>query len=133
MKLLKSLYFQVIVAILLGVAVGGTTPHVAVALKPLGDAFVKLIKMLITPIIAYAVTAASRMSDLKRVGSVGLRAVVYFEAISTLALLIGVVVAEVVKPGAGFNVSTASLDPKAVGDYVSKAHQMEACQPSCCT
>lgn len=127
MKLLKSLYFQVIVAILLGVAVGVAAPHLAVALKPLGDGFVKLIKMLITPIIFCTVAGGiARMSDLKRVGSVGLRAMVYFEAISTLALLIGVVVAEVVKPGAGFNVPVASLDPRAVGDYVSKAHQMES-------
>jgi aerobic C4-dicarboxylate transport protein len=127
MKLLKSLYFQVIVAILLGVAVGLAAPHFAVALKPLGDAFVKLIKMLIAPIIFCTVSGGiARMSDLKRVGSVGVRAMVYFEAISTLALAIGVVVAEVVKPGAGFNVSVASLDPKAVGDYVSKAHQMES-------
>jgi aerobic C4-dicarboxylate transport protein len=127
MKLLKSLYFQVIVAILLGVAVGVGAPHLAVALKPLGDAFVKLIKMLIAPIIFCTVAGGiARMSDLKRVGSVGVRAMVYFETISTLALFVGVLVAEVIKPGAGFNVSVASLDPKAVGAYVSKAHQMES-------
>ena len=125
MKLLKSLYFQVILGILLGIAVGVLKPHFGVALKPLGDGFVKLIKMLITPIIFCTVAGGiARMSDLKRVGTVGVRAMVYFEAISTLALVIGVVVAEVVKPGAGFNVNPASFDPKAVGDYVAKAHQM---------
>ena len=127
MKLLKSLYFQVIVAILLGVAVGVAAPHLAVALKPLGDGFVKLIKMLITPIIFCTVAGGiARMTDLKRVGAVGVRAMIYFEAISTLALVIGVAVAEVVKPGAGFNVQAASLDPRAVGDYVTKAHQMQS-------
>jgi aerobic C4-dicarboxylate transport protein len=127
MKLLKSLYFQVIVAILLGVGLGIAAPHFAVALKPLGDGFVKLIKMLITPIIFCTVAGGiARMTDLKRVGAVGVRAMIYFEAISTLALVIGVAVAEVVKPGAGFNVQAASLDPRAVGDYVTKAHQMQS-------
>jgi aerobic C4-dicarboxylate transport protein len=127
MKLLKSLYFQVIVAILLGVALGVAAPHFAIALKPLGDGFVKLIKMLITPIIFCTVAGGiARMSDLKRVGAVGIRAMIYFEAISSLALIIGVVVAEVVKPGAGFNVQAASLDPTAVGAYVAKAHQMQS-------
>ena len=125
MKLIKSLYFQVILGIVLGVGVGLAWPHFGVALKPLGDGFVKLIKMLITPIIFCTVAGGiARMSDLKRVGTVGVRAMIYFEAISTLALAIGLAVAEIVKPGAGFNVDPASLDPRAVGDYVTKAHQM---------
>ena len=123
--LIKSLYFQVILGIVLGVGVGLAWPHFGVALKPLGDGFVKLIKMLITPIIFCTVAGGiARMSDLKRVGTVGVRAMIYFEAISTLALAIGLAVAEIVKPGAGFNVDPASLDPRAVGDYVTKAHQM---------
>ncbi|MGH7025425.1 MAG: cation:dicarboxylate symporter family transporter, partial [Caulobacteraceae bacterium] len=122
MKLLKSLYFQVIAGIVLGVVVGLAWPHAGVALKPLGDGFVKLIKMLIAPIIFCTVAGGiARMSDLKRVGTVGVRALVYFEAVSTLALFIGLVVAAVVRPGAGFNVDPASLDPAAVGDYVAKA------------
>jgi len=125
MKLLKSLYFQVIVGIVAGVLVGLLWPHAGVALKPLGDGFVKLIKMLIAPIIFCTVAGGiARMSDLKRVGTVGVRAMIYFEAISTLALAIGLAVAEIVKPGAGFNVNPAALDPQAVGAYVAKAHQM---------
>ena len=81
MKLLKSLYFQVVVGIVLGVAVGLAWPHAGVALKPFGDGFVKLIKMLITPIIFCTVAGGiARMSDLKRVGTLGLRAMIYFEA-----------------------------------------------------
>jgi aerobic C4-dicarboxylate transport protein len=96
-----------------------------VALKPLGDGFVKLIRMLITPIIFCTVAGGiARTADLKRVGSVGVRAMVYFELISTLALALGLVVAEVVKPGAGFNVDPRGLDPAGVAAYVSKAHQM---------
>jgi aerobic C4-dicarboxylate transport protein len=125
MRLIRSLYFQVILGIVLGVAVGVVWPHVGVALKPLGDGFVKLIKMLITPIIFCTVAGGiARMSDLKRVGTVGVRSMIYFETISTLALLVGVVVAEVVKPGAGFNVDPRGFDPRGVADYVSKAHQM---------
>ncbi len=125
MKLLKSLYFQVIVGIVLGVAVGLIWPHAGVALKPFGDGFVKLIKMLITPIIFCTVAGGiARMSDLKRVGTVGLRAMIYFEAISTLALILGLAVAEIVKPGAGFNVDPRGLDPAGVADYVSKARHM---------
>ena len=125
MKLLKSLYFQVILGIVLGVAVGLAWPHAGVALKPFGDGFVKLIKMLITPIIFCTVAGGiARMSDLKRVGTVGLRAMIYFEAISTLALALGLAVAEIVKPGAGFNVDPRGLDPSGVADYVSKAKHM---------
>ncbi|HEY1559881.1 MAG TPA: C4-dicarboxylate transporter DctA [Caulobacteraceae bacterium] len=122
MRLLKSLYFQVILGIVLGVAVGLAWPHAAVALKPLGEAFVKLIKMLIAPIIFCTVAGGiARMSDLKRVGSVGIRALVYFEVVSTLALAVGLLVGELVKPGAGFNIDPASLDPRAVGAYVTQA------------
>ena len=122
MRLLKSLYFQVILGIVLGIAMGLAWPHTAVALKPLGDAFVKLIKMLITPIIFCTVAGGiARMSDLKRVGSVGVRALIYFEIVSTLALAVGLLVGELVKPGAGFNIDPASLDPKAVGGYVTQA------------
>ncbi|HXV01684.1 MAG TPA: C4-dicarboxylate transporter DctA [Caulobacteraceae bacterium] len=125
MKLVSSLYFQVIVGILLGVVVGVAWPHLGVALKPLGDGFVKLIKMLIGPIIFCTVAGGiARMSDLRRVGTVGVRALVYFEAVSTLALVIGIAVAELVKPGVGFNVDPHSLDPAGVGAYVSQARKM---------
>ena len=125
MKLLKSLYFQVLLGIGLGVAVGLVWPHAGASLRPLGDGFVKLIKMLIAPIIFCTVAGGiARMSDMKRVGAVGVRALIYFEVISTLALVVGLAVAEVAKPGAGFNVDPRGLDPSGVADYLSKARHM---------
>ena len=119
---LKSLYVQVLIGIALGVLVGWLWPHFGAALKPLGDAFVKLIKMLIAPLIFCTVAGGiARMSDLKSFGRIGGRALIYFEAVSTLALLIGLAVGEIVRPGAGFN---ATFDPRAVAEYVAKARQM---------
>jgi aerobic C4-dicarboxylate transport protein len=121
-RLLRSLYFQVIVGIVLGVVVGLAWPHAGVALKPLGDAFVKLIKVMIAPIIFCTVAGGiARMSDLRRVGTVGVRALIYFEVISTLALVIGLGVGELAHPGAGFNVDPASLDAGSVAAYVTQA------------
>jgi aerobic C4-dicarboxylate transport protein len=125
MRMFKSLYVQVLIGIMLGVAVGGLWPQAGVALKPLGDAFVKLIKMLIAPIIFCTVAGGiAKMSDLKSMGRVGGRALIYFEAVSTLALVLGLAVGEIVKPGAGFNVNPATLNPAATADYVAKAKQM---------
>ena len=125
MRLLKSLYVQVLIAIALGIALGAFQPHLGVALKPLGDAFVRLIKMLIAPIIFCTVAGGiAKMSDLKAVGRVGGRALIYFEAVSTLALVIGLLVGIVVKPGAGFNVSPATLDATSVSTYVAQAKKM---------
>ena len=124
MRVFKSLYVQVLIGIALGIAVGALWPHLGVALKPLGDAFVKLIKMLIGPIVFCTVAGGiARMSDLKSLGRVGGRALIYFEAVSTLALILGLAVGEVVRPGAGFNVDPATLDPAATADYVAKARQ----------
>ena len=125
MRALKSLYVQVLIGIALGIAVGALWPQVGVGLKPLGDAFVKLIKMLIAPIIFCTVAGGiARMSDLKAMGRVGGRALIYFEAVSTLALILGLAVGEVVKPGAGFNVNPATLNPNLTADYVAKAKEM---------
>ena len=123
----RVLYIQVLIAIVLGVVVGYVFPakehpDLIGALKSLGDAFVNLIKMMIAPaIFCTVVHGIASMSDMKRVGRVGLKALVYFELVSTVALLIGVVVAELVKPGDGFNINPATLDPKAVASYVSRA------------
>src|SRR5260221_4330838 len=104
MRAFRSLYLQVLVGIALGIAVGALWPNVGVALKPLGDGFVKLIRMLIAPLIFCTVAGGiARMSDLRSVGRVGGRALIYFEAVSTLALIIGLVVGALVHPGAGFN------------------------------
>src|SRR5437899_10572032 len=118
------LYIQVIIAILIGVAVGYFFPGTGVALKPLGDGFIQLIKMMIAPVIFCTVVhGIASMSDLKKVGRVGVKTLFYFEAVSTLALVIGLIVGEVVQPGSGFNIDPATLDPKAVATYVTKAKE----------
>jgi aerobic C4-dicarboxylate transport protein len=95
-----------------------------VAMKPLGDGFIQLIKMMIAPVIFCTVVhGIASMSDLTKVGRVGLKALIYFEVVSTLALAIGLIVGEIAQPGAGFNIDPASLDPKAVATYVTKAKE----------
>ena len=121
----KVLYVQVIAAILLGVLVGHFSPADGVALKPLGDGFIKLIKMIIAPIIFCTVaTGIAGMRDMKSVGRVGGKALLYFEIVSTFALVIGLVVANVVQPGAGFNVDPATLDTKSIAEYTVKSHSL---------
>lgn len=119
----RVLYVQVIVAIVLGAVLGHVLPQTAVGLKPLGDGFIKLIKMIIAPIIfCTVVTGIAGMQDLKKVGRVGGKALLYFELVSTFALAIGLVVANTVRPGDGFNVDPATLDAAAVADYTTRAH-----------
>ena len=118
------LYVQVLIAIAIGIFVGHFFPHVGTALKPLGDGFIQLIKMMIAPVIFCTVVhGIASMSDLKKVGRVGIKALFYFEAVSTLALAIGLLVGEIVQPGNGFNIDPAALDPKAVSGYVARAHE----------
>jgi aerobic C4-dicarboxylate transport protein len=120
----RHLYIQVLIAIALGIVIGQFFPHAGVALKPLGDGFIALIKMMIAPVIFCTVVhGIGSMSNLKKVGRVGVKALVYFEAVSTLALAIGLVVGKVLKPGAGFNIDPATLDPKAVASYVTRARE----------
>src|SRR5881398_1626591 len=120
--LYKHLYAQVLFAIFCGVLVGHFYPDTGAAMKPLGDAFIKLIKMMIAPIIfCTVVTGIAGMEDMKKVGRVGGKALLYFEAVSTLALLIGLVVGNLVHPGSGFNVNPATLDARAVADYAGQA------------
>ena len=123
---LRHLYVQVLIGIALGAAVGLVWPEAGVALKPLGDAFVKLIKMAVGPVIFCTIAAGlARMGDLKAFGRLGLRTLVYFEVVSTLALLLGLVVGAVVGPGRGFHIDPASLDPAVVAGYVDKAKHGE--------
>ena len=118
----KHLYFQVLAAIAIGVALGHFYPELGTQMKPLGDAFIKLIKMMIAPIIfCTVVVGIASMEDLKKVGRVGLYAVLYFEILSTLALVIGMVMVNLLQPGAGMNVNPASLDTRAIAQYSSAA------------
>src|SRR6202162_5578289 len=118
----RSLWGQVLVAIAIAIVLGYFKPHTAVAMKPLGDAFIRLISMIITLVIfCTVVTGIASMQDMKKVGRVGGRALLYFEIVSTLALLVGLVVGNVVHTGAGFNVNPATLDSKAVASYAGAA------------
>ncbi len=118
----KVLYIQVLIAITIGVLVGHFYPKTGTALKPLGDAFIALIKMMIAPVIFCTVVhGIASMSDLAKVSRVGLKALLYFEVVSTAALGIGLLVGEIVKPGLGFNIDPSTLDPNAVAGYVTRA------------
>lgn len=118
--LYKSLYFQVIVAIVLGVLLGHFYPQTGAAMKPLGDGFIKLIKMVIAPIIfCTVVTGIAGMQNMKAVGKTGGMALLYFEIFSTIALLIGLIVVNVVQPGAGMNVDVSTLDTKGIAAYAA--------------
>lgn len=120
-KLFKSLYFQVILAICVGILLGHFYPSFAVELKPLGDGFIKLIKMMIAPIIfCTIVTGIAGMQNTKKVGRVGLKAILYFEVVTTLALIIGLIIINVLKPGVGMNIDPASLDTKAVENFITE-------------
>ncbi len=117
-----TLYVQVLVAIVLGVIIGALWPSFGTSLKPLGDAFIKLIKVLIAPIIfTTVVVGLAGMGDLKKVGRVGWKALLYFETVSTLALVIGLLVANFFLPGAGIHASASSLDATAVANYTKAA------------
>ena len=125
MRLLRTLYFQVLLGILLGGLLGYLQPGLGAQLKPLGDAFVALIKMLIGPIIfATVVVGLAGMGDLRRAGKVGLRALLYFEVVTTLALVVGLVVANVFAPGAGMHANPATLDAKSVAAYATAAQSL---------
>jgi aerobic C4-dicarboxylate transport protein len=121
--LYSQLYIQVLIAISAGVLVGTLWPEFGASLKPLGDAFIKLVKMVIAPLIFLTiVTGIAGMGEMKAVGRVASKAFIYFFSFSTLALIIGLIVANVVQPGAGMNIDPATLDGAAVSDYTAKAH-----------
>jgi len=118
----RSLWGQVLVGVALAIVLGYLKPHTAVAMKPLGDAFIRLISMVITLVIfCTVVTGIAKLQDMKKVGRVGGNALIYFEAVSTLALMIGLVVGNLAHTGAAFNVNPATLDSKAVAGYADAA------------
>ncbi|TIW70770.1 MAG: cation:dicarboxylase symporter family transporter, partial [Mesorhizobium sp.] len=117
-------YVQVLAAIVLGAAIGYLYPETGQSLKPLGDAFIKVVKMIIVPVIFLTIaTGIAGMSDLQKVGRVAAKAMVYFLTFSTLAFVVGLIVANIVQPGAGLNIDPASLDVQAVKGYVATAHE----------
>jgi aerobic C4-dicarboxylate transport protein len=121
--LYRHLYFQVLAAIVAGILLGHFDPSVGAAMKPFGDAFIKLVKMVITPVIFLTVaTGIAGVADLKRVGRVAGKAMIYFLTFSTLALIIGLIISNVVQPGAGMHINPATLDAKAAAAYAAKAH-----------
>ena len=118
-SIFKSLYVQVLIAIALGVSLGHFYPSVGADMKPLGDAFIKLIKMIIAPIIfCTIVVGIAGMEDMKKVGKTGGYAVLYFEVVSTIALIIGLIIVNVWAPGSGMNVDPSTLDTKGIDKYV---------------
>ncbi|HTI68227.1 MAG TPA: C4-dicarboxylate transporter DctA [Caulobacteraceae bacterium] len=122
MRRLKSIYVQVLIAIALGAFVGAVWPQVGVSLKPLGDGFIKLVKLAIVPVIFCTVAGGiARMNGLRTLGRVGGKAIIYFEVVSTFALVLGVGAALIVQPGRGFNIDPASLDPHVAAAYAAKA------------
>jgi aerobic C4-dicarboxylate transport protein len=124
MRLLRQLWFQVVVGMLAGVLLGHFAPDFGAAMKPLGDAFIALIRMLIGPVIFCTVVhGVARMNDMARVGRVALKAIVYFEGVTTLALVFALIGVNLMKPGAGMNIDPHALDAKQMAGYVATAHQ----------
>jgi aerobic C4-dicarboxylate transport protein len=120
-----SLYAQVLVAVALGAILGVVNPALGAAMKPLGDGFIKLVKMLIAPIVfTTVVTGIAKMGDLRRVGRIGLKGIVYFEVLTTFALVLGLIVGKTVRPGGGMNVDPAKLDTSAIASYTSSGHSL---------
>jgi aerobic C4-dicarboxylate transport protein len=118
-RLFSSLYFQVIIAIIAGIIIGSYFPKFASHLKPLGDTFIKLVKLMIPPVIfCTIVLGIAGMKDMKKVGRVGIKAILYFEVLTTAALIIGLVIVNLIKPGAGMNINPSTLDPSAVQGYI---------------
>ena len=125
MRFLRHLYVQVLIGVIMGGLIGCLWPEFGAQLKPVGDAFVALVKMLIGPIIfTTVVVGMAGMGDLKKAGRIGWKAFIYFEVVTTLALLIGLAVANTFTPGAGFHATPASLDAKSVAAYTDAAHSL---------
>jgi aerobic C4-dicarboxylate transport protein len=121
----RSLYLQVLVAVALGALLGFLNPALGAAMKPFGDGFIKLVKMLIAPIVfTTVVTGIAKMGDLKRVGRIGLKGIVYFEVLTTFALAIGLLIGKLAQPGAGMNVDPAKLDTSAIASYTASGHSL---------
>ena len=120
----KALYLQVLAGVVIGAALGHFVPDFAVLMQPLGDAFIKLVRMIIAPIVFVTVVVGiAKLTDAKEVGRIGLKAIIYFEVLTTIAMFIGLIVAHVIRPGAGLNIDPHTLDSKAVAQYANAPHQ----------
>jgi aerobic C4-dicarboxylate transport protein len=128
---LRKLYVQVLIAIALGILLGHFFPSLGVDMKPLSERFITLIRAVV-PLIIFATVAVgiAKMGDMRRIGVVGLRAIIYLELVSTLALLVGLAVSNLLQPGAGLHIDPASLDEKAVAGYVTSAKSLTIWPPS---
>lgn len=126
-NLSKSLYFQVIVAIIIGILIGHFYPKVGESLKPLGDAFIKLVKMIIAPLIfCTVVLGIAGMQNVKKVGKVGLTAIIYFEVMTSIALLLGMFIVNILQPGTGMNIDPSSLDTSSVENYITESKHQDS-------
>ncbi len=126
-KFYRSLYFRVILGIVLGVLLGLLFPAAGTSMKPLGDGFIKLIRMMIAPVIFFTVIVGiANIGDMKKLGRVGIKSLAYFEVVTTVSLFIGLVVVKIVQPGAGMNVDPATLDARAVAQYAAQGRELHA-------
>src|SRR5215475_3949356 len=122
----SSLFFQVLAALVLGIMLGMAVPDFAISLKILSDAFLKLISMIVAPIVfCVVVHGIAGAGDLKKVGRVGVKALIYFEVMTTIALVVGLLLAYLFGPGHGMNINPASLDAKALGNYAGNAQKLK--------
>src|SRR5271165_3177408 len=125
-KVYRTLYFRVIVGILLGVVLGVVAPSTAGQMEPLGTGFIKLIRMMIGPVIFFTVVVGiSSIGDIRKLGRVGFKALLYFEVVTSIALLIGLMVVNVIQPGAGMNVDAGKLDSTAIQGYAAQGHSLK--------
>ncbi|MFM0625716.1 C4-dicarboxylate transporter DctA [Paraburkholderia xenovorans] len=126
LKFFNSLFGRVVIALVAGIVIGAVFPHFAQSLRPLGDGFLKLIKMVIGPIVfCVVVSGMAHAGDLRKVGRVGLKAVIYFEVMTTIALVIGAILAYVTRPGVGMNIDLHSLDPASLSTYTEHAKSLK--------
>jgi aerobic C4-dicarboxylate transport protein len=122
----KNLYVQVLAAMVVGITLGVLQPDLAASMKPLGDGFIKLVKMIISPVIFLTVVVGiAKMGDLKQVGRIGVKALIYFEVLTTLALILGLLIANGLQPGAGMHIDPAQLDASSVEAYRTAAHEQD--------
>src|ERR1700688_3262141 len=119
-----GLYIQLLIGVVAGAALGHFWPAIAVEMQPFGDGFIKLVRMIIAPIVFVTVVVGiAKLSDAKEVGRIGIKAIIYFEVMTTFAMFVGLIVAHVLQPGNGLNINPATLDSKAVATYVNAPHQ----------